>query len=336
MADKIFERYNSIENSYQKKTIDYITEQGFTKGDFSVTEKIHGANFSAWITASEIKYGKRSGMIKDGEDFYAFKHVVEPLESSFAGLFKTLNTGPDSVVGVYGELFGGGYPHPDVPRVNGRSQIQSEVAYGPDNYFMIFDIMVDGQLLEVDEVFHHCDKYNLLRTQELFRGPLAEALQYANDFPTGFPKTLGLPEIEGNISEGVVIKPLTPKFLMSGKRVILKNKNAKFSENSNKVAKEPLPDLTEPSQKVLDDMTTYICKARLQNVISKIGVVGEKDFGKLMGLMQKDLIEDYIKDFEGALTDLDKVEKKRVTKTVGQRVASLIREEFLNIIDGVY
>jgi len=335
-----FVRYNSIENSYRQKTINYIVEQGFGAEQYSVTEKIHGANFSVWITKDAIQYGKRSGIVKDEEDFYAHSHVTEPLEDNFRALWKEASDivgNDDLTITLYGELFGGAYPHPDVERMAGRKMIQKEVAYGPDNYFSVFDLMSNGELQDYDTMQVLCRRYDIPYAKELFRGAFDEACAYPNEFQSTFPESIGLPAIADNICEGVVIKPVFPKFLMSGKRVILKNKNPKFTEKDNKLPKVPLPDLSEVAQGVLDEMVTYICKPRLQNVISKVGVITDKDFGKLMGMMTKDVIEDYRKDNEGEFECIeDKKEQKRVTKAVGQQIANLIRADFMNIVDGEY
>lgn len=41
-----FKKYNSIENSYRQKFLNYIVEQGKAAGEWTVSEKVHGANFS--------------------------------------------------------------------------------------------------------------------------------------------------------------------------------------------------------------------------------------------------------------------------------------------------
>ena len=72
------------------------------------------------------------------------------------------------------------------------------------------------------------EQFDLLYAKPLFSGSFKDALEYQNDFQTTIPGILGLPEIEDNIAEGVVIKPENAMFFHDGSRLILKNKNAKI------------------------------------------------------------------------------------------------------------
>ena len=58
-------------------------------------------------------------------------------------------------VSVFGELFGGSYPHPDVQRVGRLTMIQKGVYYAPDHEFYGFDIYVftndGGYYLSVEQ-----------------------------------------------------------------------------------------------------------------------------------------------------------------------------------------
>lgn len=58
-------------------------------------------------------------------------------------------------ISIFGELFGGAYPHPDVQRVGRLTVIQKGVFYTPKHEFYGFDIYVftenGGSYLSVDE-----------------------------------------------------------------------------------------------------------------------------------------------------------------------------------------
>jgi hypothetical protein len=71
---------------------------------------------------------------------------------------------------------------------------------------------------------------------------------------------LGLPPIENNIVEGTVIKPLIPLFENNGSRIILKNKNDKFSEKTGKrpATVRPQIELTEEGEKYFNDLVEYL------------------------------------------------------------------------------
>ena len=84
-----FTKFPSLENTYRQKEIDKIQSMTI-KDKWVVTEKVHGANFSFWMTeehlsvegiglcsAVVIKCAKRSGWIEDDEKFFNYKPVLE-------------------------------------------------------------------------------------------------------------------------------------------------------------------------------------------------------------------------------------------------------------------
>jgi len=71
----------------------------------------------------------------------------------------------------------------------------------------------------------------------------------------------------------------------------------------------------------------------LRNVISKIGTVSDKEFGKLQGLFTKDTLDDFWKDNS---TDIDKKRLKILTKLLQLECGKIVKENFVNIIDGVF
>lgn len=88
---------------------------------------------------------------------------------------------------------------------------------------------------------------------------------------------------------------------------------------------------------VYEDVSAYLSENRLHNVISKFGEVKQKEFGKLLALFIRDTIMDYHKD--GGIDDwnkLDKPDVKRINKLINKDGAFLIRENFVNIIDGTW
>ena len=59
-------------------------------------------------------------------------------------------------------------------------------------------------------------------------------------------------------------------------------------------------------------------------------------FGMIVGNMNKDIIEEFMKDHRDALLALDDKERKFVTKNMGNNVMLLLRKNFVNIIDNVF
>lgn len=329
----MFKKYTSIENSYQKSLIEQIQMQGYWKDEYVVQEKVHGANLSFWTTDGQhFQAAKRTADITAEEVFNNYEQVQERLISGFQGIWKDLQQQlPDiEQVTIYGEIMGGSYPHPDVEKVKNSIRVQKGVFYCPGNEFYAFDIKANDSYLDVELCNQLFEKYNLLYARTLFKGSIEECLQYPNDFNSTIPAQLGLPLIEPNVVEGTVIKPVKTRYFRSGSRLIIKNKNEKWSEVKKVRTKvepqAPIPEKVIALQKALGD---YCTENRLNNVLSKIGNVGIKDFGRVMGLYSKDVMEDFQKDHEAAFADLEKQEQKLVTKSLAARIAPLIRKRLV-------
>ena len=332
-----FKKYGSIENSYQIKTINKVKEEGKADGEWVVQEKVHGSNFSIWTDGKEVKCAKRSGWINEDENFNSWETVVtDEFEKKVLDMFS--NNCKESLV-LCGELFGGNYPHPDVVKHN-VSRVQKGVFYCPDVKFYCFDILIDGKLIDIGNVGVLCEMYGIFYANTLFKGSLEEALTYENKFQTTIPAKLGLPEIEGNFCEGTVIKPVTAKFLGNGSRIIFKNKNDTFQERKQEGRDDRIKAVLEPLEgkalEAYEGILRYITENRLQNVLSKLGEVTQRDFGKISGLFNKDIIEDFQKDYGEDFEKLDKADRKKVTKEMSKAAATLIRDNFVNIINGEF
>lgn len=339
----MFQKYNEIENTYRKKTIDEIYQTGLNGGDWVVEEKVHGANFSFIVNNDYIKTAKRTSILGDEENFYNSSSVFAKCRDKIIDLYKDIiscNTEVNNII-VYGEIFGGIYPHKDIEAVRGSSSVQKEVYYSPDNCFYGFDIKIFyGEKTEFLDVYKRnelFEKHGLFYAKPLFIGSLEDALNYPNKYQTTIPKLLGLPEIDNNICEGNVIKPVFDKRYLSGERVILKNKNDKFSEKRTDTPKINVEKVfSENVKKIIDDISSLINENRLHSVLSKIGKVTDKDFGLILGNLSKDIYDEYLKDNRDFFEKLEKNEQKMVGKSINMTVSKLIRDNFLNIIDGKF
>lgn len=327
----MFKHYSSIENSYRTKQIDLIQELGLDKEEFVCTTKAHGSNFSVIHQAGKLYYGKRSGLIKETENFYSYEAMLDREKKKFAALFKDL--GRDGI--IFGEICGGYYPHQDVEKYSEKC-IQKGIYYSPKTEFYAFDLYLDDYV-NYDTATELFLKHNLLHAKSLFRGNPADCLAQSNVFEEPIPSWLGYPKIENNFSEGLVIKPIENHYFGNGSRVILKNKNDKFSE----IAKGPRPPknvnsaLDPESESIYDFLSAYISENRLRNVLSKIGQVTNKDFGKISGLLVQDILSDGEKDGHG-ITELSNVQQKFLKSRIQKECGNLIRTNFVNIIDGKF
>jgi Rnl2 family RNA ligase len=333
-----FKKYNSIENSFQESFIQAIIEQGLGDAEYVVQEKVHGANMSIMTDGVRMLAAKRTELIADGEDFYNWRSVVEGHRERVLQLHKEVSARyGTATTAIFGELFGGGYPHPDVPMDASAKLVQRGVYYCPHNDFYAFDILLDnGTFLDAETANALFERHGLRYAKTLFKGSLSECLAHPNAFKTTLPQEYGLPELEGNLCEGVVIRPVVPSFLRSGSRVLIKNKNEQWAENNRHIDKDILSrllhegeELSEDASQLCEEMFRLITRNRLDNVISKIGEVNpRKDLGRLLGMFNKDVLSDFLKAHEGRYNALEKHESKEVTKFLNKHAGRLIDEYF--------
>ena len=335
-----FRKYFDIENSYRKKFLDFLAVEKLDEGEFVVQEKAHGANLSFWYDGKDMKSAKRSGFIEDKDSFYDYMPVEDKNRERVKKLYAILRKqGCDfSKLAVYGELVGGTYPHKDVEKDASATRIQKGIFYTPHNEFYAIDVAIDDQLIDVDKFNEVMEKAGFVYAKTIFRGMFEECLKYSNSFPSQISVWLGLPELEDNICEGVVIKPVIPKFLSDTTRVILKNKNEKWAEKARARDghKRPHMPLSEKGGELFNEMWSLITENRLRNVLSKTGPIGQKEFGKLIQLFSKDILADFFKDHIEEYNGLAKKEQKQLTRKLSQQCAELIRHNFMNIVDGEF
>jgi Rnl2 family RNA ligase len=337
-----FKKYSSIENSYRKKFTDQALLY-YPDMIFAISEKLHGSNFS--FTADEkgrygITCGKKSTFLSEIDKFFNFQQVRDKYKDRVLAVFEHIKSTKEDVqqISIHGEIFGGKYPHPDVPEVNNQSKVQKGIWYTPENDFYGFDIRVNYKWLpkiESDEIF---EKFGFLYNENLFNGALKECLEYPNKFQTTIPAKLGLPEIEDNFCEGVVIVPYKQVVNIGVQRLILKNKHekevqGKKKDKSNRMQSQQKE--VEHLKEHFDNIECFVTENRLRNVISHIGQITNKDFGKLAGAFSKDIIEDFVKDNDSFIA-LSKKDQKYVTKYANNRACSMIKSNILNIIDGEF
>lgn len=318
----MFEKYSSLENHYNGKFIEKIRNAGFDVTEpWVAREKIHGTNFSIIIERDAVTCAKRTGPILAGEDFFGYEIVLKKYNDSIKAVQHTIKEG--SSMQIFGEFAGGG--------------IQKGVDYGEKDFY-VFDILVktaEGTNQFVDDYMMEtiCNTFGFKLTPLLGRGKFDELSKLPNDLDVvvhrynkaieahGLKEANSTPfqvEVENkNVAEGYVLKPCYPKFFPNGSRVAIKCKNSKFSEKSKSDKPiKPKVELTEQDNKVYFDFESYINVNRINNVVSKIGKPGPKDFGKVMGLTVKDLLEEA--EREGivlTVADNPDLVKKAIIKT---------------------
>ena len=323
-----FKKYSEIDNSYRTKLIDFIREHGYDdkKYEWTVSEKIDGSNISFWISDADIKVARRTDFLDPDENFYNYQSVLAKYKDYFSNI-KKLWFKDSLYIVIYGELFGGVYKHPDVPKIPTAVKVQARIQYCPHNDFYPFDIYVVNEDAksyiphrDVERVFADGE---LPYAESLFRGTFDECMAYNIDFPTAIPAFFNLPPIENNNAEGIVIKPELPLYFRTGDRVILKHKVKDFMEIECPDIKLPevLPPEVEQAKELI---VRYVTESRYHSVVSKLGEVTIKQFGTVMKEYTTDVMNDFLKDFP-EYNELPKEMQKKVTKVLGKAAADLIR-----------
>lgn len=342
-----FHSYPDIENAYRTAFVERQFLNGLGDIQWCVLEKIHGANSQLKYDGEQdgFRYGKRTCFIADGDNFYHLPELMEPLYTKLEKAYKMLK---DTVlptiknITIYGEVFGGSYPVQGVEVDRAAKQVQREVKYHPSNKWKAFDIAVEydengehvRKFLGGKQFFDICNLFNI-ETVPLLKvaDNLKEALEFPNDLPSVVYKEYGLPEIEGNIMEGVVLRPWLGDYFFGFERSIIKNKNEKFKEKHRtpKEYKEATP-LSEMTRKCIEEVSCLINEQRLHSVMSKIGDnLTARDIGRVMKEFNADVIKEYMKDEESSYCFIkdDEKEWKRVTKAISTMSAEIIKKELL-------
>ena len=325
-----FIKYSSITNSYDNIFIEKVkfacAEQKFF-GPWYISEKIHGAN-------CQISYDEEGFHIGCRNSYDIPKSWVNVLGKYEPNLKKVYENVGKQVV-LYGEFFGGSYPHADVPRNPNASRVQKGVFYTPNNEALFYDFLIAGDgFLGVEGLKELSKLYDIPIVDFIQVETLDEALKYPNNEPSEIYKRYGLPEIEGNIREGVVIKPAISLYAGQS-RIIIKNKNDRFKEVS-RCPKVVLPpeELDEKTKVALEKALAYITEERVINCLSHFG--SEPDM-TVLGNLIKETNQDVINSFENDNNDfgsMEKIEIKKVTKRINTMVAKLCKEVLIKKMSG--
>lgn len=276
-----FTPYDKIASSPRDWGLDERDARAVERAQWVVTEKIHGANFCAVSDGESVRFAKRKAVLEEGEAFFGWEALREDLEAAALAVAAALLPALDGAthVLVYGELFGGGYPHPEVPEVPGVAPIQTGVWYAPGVRFHAFDVAwTAGEegartYLGYEQARQACVGAGLGWCEALLVGSLAEAMEHPVRFQTTLPAELGLPELGDNLAEGVVLKPYEALEL-GGARPVLKRKIAEFAEDARYQgarAWAPPLRLAWALDLIEWEVTQRVNRPRVDAALSKIG-----------------------------------------------------------------
>lgn len=284
-----FTSYEKMPDSIRKLGLSLADTKLLDTVDWVVTEKIHGANFSFSLQGDTLRYAKRKEFLRWTDDFFGFQLVAERLDGAIMRLFERIRRDhPFATAVIYGELYGGHYPHPDVapdPRVQA---IQTGIHYAPTVEYCAYDIAIEPAAdavgryyLDYAQVVAYCSECGVPFAQPLLIGKLNQALFFDTRFDSKVPAQLGLPAIVPNLVEGIVLKPYRNIVVQASKgelRPILKIKNKEFAEEQfhESQAWSYVHTGASASERLLflvPEVRRYITPQRLQATCSKIGAL---------------------------------------------------------------
>jgi Rnl2 family RNA ligase len=321
--------------------MDKIKLEGFGNQTFVIQEKVHGSNCCFITDGQDVHFAKRTGFVEADEKFYDYEELLARYNDRVISLFARVKSTYAGLqwLSIFGEMFGGTYPHPDVKNDHKILTIQKGVFYSPVHEFYGFDLYISehetSRYLSVDENNTFFEAENFFYAKTLFQGNIDECLAYPNAFQSHIAEWLNLPPIDDNICEGVVIRPVEPVYFRNGARLLLKSKNSRFAEKKSVKKRTPTlfvaPTYSEPLKELLPVAEEYVTENRLNNVISKIGHVSiPKDMGKLIGLFSKDALEDFLKEHSGRYASLEKSEQKILNTSINKQVTILLKKIYFH------
>lgn len=292
-------------------------------GAWVALEKIHGAQLVVAVAGEAVHFGKRKAWLSDEDPFFGWQLLRAQLSESARKVAQAVGA-PGHTLFLYGELFGGQYPHPDVPAVPGMSPVQTGIWYAPDLRWAPFDILLarseedEGELLAHREVEALARDAGLPTPPVVRRGTRSEMNAVPTRAPTRVPAALGLPPIEGNVAEGLVIKAdvrAPPSQRVSFKRKIEEFDEARFDESA----------AWDPSQRLsLDALLGWA--ERLVNpvrIASALSKWGREDAAQLLDEVVLDVRVDLELAFPAACRALTPAEEERLTAWIRERAVPL-------------
>ncbi len=340
-----FPGYEKIAESLDRWHLEPSAFRLLRKAEWVVTEKIHGANFCIATDGSTVRCANRREWISPGESFFGYEAARDTIGPKVQALFRGLQAQHLEVVFLYlyGELFGGGYPHPDVAPVPGVQPIQTGVWYAPEVRFCAFDLRVETtaeeyRYLDYADVVTLCRDAGIFVAAPLFIGKYEAAMAQETRFDSTVPRALRLPELPvgTNLAEGVVVKPYRETILRTSEgepvRPVLKRKIREFSEDKRYHEATKWETLAAPAVSPLDllqwEASCRIIENRRKAAASKIGYVTGKTPEKAP-LLFRLLVDEVRDETQAALPDawasLTAAERETLQDFIAAEVRGLLR-----------
>jgi Rnl2 family RNA ligase len=214
-----------------------------------VVPKLHGSNLVLhWSPEYGTTFGRRGAFLTPTDDHYGARTAGAALDidvklSALFARVSALASDAEAVL-VYGEVYGGLYPHPDVLAAKpSRKPVQKGIWYSPTVNIAMFDVAVvekgRARFLNFDDAMIACTLVGIPFVSPAFRGSTlleacAWAVEHAQDDALAHfnPARLPLLGADKNAGEGFVVRPATEHAWgsVNANRALAKVKNPRFTE----------------------------------------------------------------------------------------------------------
>jgi Rnl2 family RNA ligase len=214
-----------------------------------VVPKLHGSNLVLhWSPEFGTTFGRRNAFLTPTDDHYGARTAGAALDIDvkLSALFARVSAfaSDAEAVLVYGEVYGGLYPHTDVPAAKpSRKPVQKGIWYSPTVNIAMFDVAVveKGRVrfLNFDDAMIACTFVGIPFVSPAFRGSTlleacAWAVEHAQDDALAHfnPARLPLLGADKNAGEGFVVRPVIEHAWgrVNANRALAKVKNPRFTE----------------------------------------------------------------------------------------------------------
>jgi hypothetical protein len=259
-------------------------------------EKVHG-------TSAHIEFNAETGVLTffgGGEKASRFEALFNKEE--LKAKFVEMGLPPDRCITIYGEAAGG-------------SQQGMSHTYGPNLFFIAFDVLIGENWQDVPNANQICDKLGLEFVPWVKVPTDLAALDAERDKPSEVAVRKGMGADKKR--EGVVLRPPVEVKFNNGARVICKHKQdwAKETATPRTVELDPAKQLMlADADAVATEWVTY---TRLEHVLDKIPGHAMEKMREIIAAMT----EDVLREGSGEI-----VESDAVKKAIGKKTAVMYKD----------
>lgn len=302
-------------------------------GEFVALEKVHGSHFAFETDGRGITYFSRKQRLERKEPFVCKTAPQDAMQQYHAAVMKAFRACNEAVDGgvrsvvVYGEYFGGWYPHEDVKQEGpgaGAAVQKGVVAYAPAHHFFAYDVCVDRKFLDFNKASLVLSQAGFpLVATPIIRGTFAECMAFdVETLRTTIPGRLGLPLCEPfSIAEGLVVKPV----LRCEARMV-KRKSMRYLEACPAELQKWIRRCVASQEEAFEKLYLCMCRRpRLDAVLSKEPQLREdpcKSLPRVQHLFRKDLEEALRKKLGTSGTALPEDRLQRARAEADKRIAA--------------